>query len=73
MSDLTAQKGLKEEYYARRILVKIISGVILDDNKKLLNSLLLSYIKTVYRECPELDSKRIYKICVDYLDKHNFR
>ena len=65
-------KGLKEEFYAKQILVKIITGIILDDNKKLLNNMLLSYIKSIYRECPEVDSRRVYKICTDYLDRHNF-
>lgn len=70
--ELQISKWAKEESVAKQILIKIITGIIRDDNKKLLNVLLLYYIKSVYRECPDLDSNKIYKICEEYLEKHNF-
>ena len=61
-----------EKYYANKILIKICETHILNGNDKLTKVLLRDYMTTLYRQCPNLDVDRIYKLCVNYLKEHNY-
>lgn len=61
-----------EKFYANKILIKICESHILNGNEKLTRRLLMRYMTTLYKQCPDLDVDMVYKICVKYLKEHNY-
>lgn len=63
---------MDEHEYARRVLLKVLEGSGLGQNKKLMRTILFKYINSIRRDVEDVDYNKVCDLCISHLEEHNY-